>query len=60
MKELVDYLNARTAEYDSGNPTISDEEWDNKYFELIKMEKLSSHYWRKFSFCPFSFLLSLP
>lgn len=39
MKELVDYLNARTAEYDLGNPTISDEEWDNKYFELIKMEK---------------------
>ena len=36
---LIEYLNARTAEYDSGHPTISDKEWDDKYFELIQLEK---------------------
>ena len=39
MNELIQYLNARTVEYDSGKPTISDQEWDKKYFELVKMEK---------------------
>lgn len=37
-KERIDYLtkflNDRTLEYDSGSPTISDQEWDNLYFEL--------------------------
>lgn len=36
---LIDYLNARTAEYNEGHPTISDKEWDNKYFELVRLEK---------------------
>lgn len=36
---LIEYLNARTAEYDAGRPTISDEEWDDKYFELICLER---------------------
>ena len=36
---LIDYLNARTAEYDEGHPTISDKEWDDKYFELVCLEK---------------------
>jgi DNA ligase (NAD+) len=39
LKSLIEYLNARTAEYDAGHPTISDQEWDNKYFELICLEK---------------------
>ena len=43
MKEklisLVQYLNDRTAEYEAGHPTISDKEWDDKYFELICLEK---------------------
>lgn len=39
MLALVEYLNARTAEYDAGHPTISDKDWDDKYFELIKLEK---------------------
>lgn len=39
MRELIDWLNARTKEYDEGNPTISDREWDNKFFELVKMEE---------------------
>lgn len=36
---LIEYLNARTAEYDAGHPTISDKEWDDKYFELICLER---------------------
>lgn len=36
---LIEYLNARTLEYEEGHPTISDKEWDDKYFELICMEK---------------------
>ena len=36
---LIDYLNARTTEYNEGHPTISDKEWDNKYFELVRLEK---------------------
>lgn len=39
MRELIDYLNARTKEYDEGNPTIYDKEWDDKYFELVRLEK---------------------
>ena len=39
LKILTEYLNARTAEYDTGHPTISDKEWDDKYFELICLEK---------------------
>ena len=36
---LIEYLNDRTAEYDTGHPTISDQEWDDKYFELICLER---------------------
>ncbi len=39
MRELIDWLNARTKEYDEGNLTVSDREWDNKFFELVKMEE---------------------
>lgn len=39
MRELIDWLNARTKEYDEGNPTVSDREWDDKFFELVKMEE---------------------
>ena len=35
---LVSWLNARTKEYEEGHPTVSDAEWDKKYFEL-KLEK---------------------
>lgn len=38
MKNLIFYLNERTLEYDMGKPTISDKEWDDKYFELIQLE----------------------
>lgn len=39
MKDLVDKLNYYTKCYDEGHPIISDEEWDNLYFELVKWEK---------------------
>ena len=39
MKELVQWLNERTKEYDEGNPTVSDKEWDDKFFELVKEEE---------------------
>lgn len=38
LAKLISYLNARTAEYDAGHPTISDKEWDDKYFELVQLE----------------------
>jgi len=39
IKFLVRYLNECTKAYDEGNPKITDEEWDNKYFELQELEK---------------------
>jgi len=39
LRKLIDYLNARTVEYDAGHPTISDKEWDDLYFKLIQKEK---------------------
>ena len=38
MKELIDFLNYHTVKYDEGNPEISDKEWDDKYFQLKKLE----------------------
>ena len=38
MKELVQKLNLATLQYDKGTPIMSDEEWDDLYFELIAME----------------------
>ena len=36
---LVNELNKHTELYDSGNPIISDKEWDDMYFELIALER---------------------
>ena len=36
---LVRYLNECTKAYDEGNPKITDEEWDKKYFELKALEE---------------------
>ena len=38
MDELVNKLNYYTELYDAGTPAISDEEWDNMYFQLVQME----------------------
>ena len=39
IRFLVRYLNDCTKAYDEGNPKITDEQWDNKYFELQELEK---------------------
>lgn len=40
LRELIDELNRLTALYDAGTPEVSDEEWDNMYFELKKREEI--------------------
>lgn len=45
MRKLVDKLNEWTKLYDEGNPPVSDKEWDEEYFKLVKMEEeLGFHY----------------
>lgn len=34
----IRWLNQRTKEYDEGHPTVSDKEWDDKYFEVQAWE----------------------
>ena len=38
IRNLIEYLNQRTKEYDEGRPTITDTEWDEKYFKLKDLE----------------------
>ena len=44
MQELVDKLNYYTKLYDEGNPAISDKEWDDMYFQLQDMERMTGVY----------------
>ena len=44
MQELIDKLNYYTKKYDEGKPEISDEIWDNMYFELQKWENATGIY----------------
>ena len=39
MQHLIRELNHATTYYNEGHPIISDKEWDNMFFELIKLEK---------------------
>ena len=39
IRFLVRYLNECTEAYDNGHPKITDEEYDNKYFELVQLEQ---------------------
>ena len=39
MKFLIDNLNNYTILYEKGVSPITDEEWDNRYFELVSLEK---------------------
>ena len=39
VRFLVIALNAYTKDYEQGNPKITDEEWDNMYFELKALEE---------------------
>ena len=42
MRTLIELLNSWTEAYDIGKPVVSDEEWDNKYFELVNLERESN------------------
>ena len=44
MQELVDKLNHYTKAYDEGHPEISDQEWDDLYFQLQKFENYTGLY----------------
>ena len=39
IKERIEQLNYYTKLYDEGHPAITDEQWDNLYFELQEWEK---------------------
>ena len=45
IRELIDKLNVYTEAYDKGTPLISDREWDNLYFQLVKMENDTGLYY---------------
>ena len=44
MQKLIEYLNYHTKLYDEGKPDITDAQWDEKYFELQKMEQATGIY----------------
>lgn len=39
IRDLINKLNELTKAYDEGHPEVSDEVWDNMYFELEQLEK---------------------
>lgn len=45
IRDLIDKLNYYTKFYDEGNPLISDKEWDDMYFELVKLEQQFNTYY---------------
>ena len=45
IRELIDKLNYYTKKYDEGKPEISDQEWDDMYFELQNLENESGLYY---------------
>lgn len=42
--DLVNKLNYYTKKYDEGKPEISDQDWDDMYFELQKLERETGFY----------------
>lgn len=44
IKELINELNYHTKLYDEGNPILTDEQWDELYFELVGLENLTGIY----------------
>lgn len=46
IKQLIAFLNYHTSLYDKGCPQISDYEWDEKYFELVKLENETGIYYK--------------
>ena len=45
IRNLINTLNLYTEAYDAGEPAISDKEWDNLYFQLVKMENETGLYY---------------
>ena len=45
VRSLIDELNRLTKLYDEGHPEVSDKEWDNLYFELVKLERATEEYY---------------
>ena len=45
IRELIDFLNYHTYLYDMGKPVISDKDWDDKLFELQKLEEETGTYY---------------
>ena len=41
IRNLIDCLNQHTKAYDEGNPTLSDKEWDELFFQLQSLEEKS-------------------
>ena len=39
MRTMIDVLNTATKAYDEGRPIMTDEEWDNYYFDLLTLEE---------------------
>ena len=45
LLNLIDLANNLTRDYDLGHPTVSDENWDNLYFQIQELEeKLGIYY----------------
>ena len=45
IRDLINTLNLYTEAYDKGEPIISDKEWDDLYFQLVKMENRTGLYY---------------
>lgn len=45
IRELIDTLNNATKQYDAGHPVMSDEHWDDLYFELQRLENETNTYY---------------
>lgn len=45
MRDLINTLNIYTEAYDREEPIISDKEWDDLYFKLVKMENETGLYY---------------
>ena len=44
LNDRINWLNERTKEYNEGHPTVSDKEWDDKFFELKGVENNSNSF----------------
>ena len=45
IRDLINTLNLYTKAYDEGDPIVSDKEWDDLYFELVKLENETNIYY---------------